>query len=188
MSDRHPRTVVLVEGVSDQLAVTALAARRGRDLTREGISVVAMGGSKNIAAYLARYGPAGLGARVAGLCDAGEEGDFSRALERAGFGAGLTRADMEGLGFFVCVMDLEDELIRALGTDAVEEVVRAQGDLDSFRSFQKQPAWLGRETDRQLRRFIGTHSGRKIQSAPLLVDALDPNRVPRPLDLLLDYI
>ena len=66
---------------------------------------------------------------VAGLCDEGEEGDFRRAVERAGLGSDLTRADMERLGFYVCVADLEDELIRALGVPAVERVLDTQGEL-----------------------------------------------------------
>jgi hypothetical protein len=95
---------------------------------------------------------------------------------------------MESLGFYVCVADLEDELIRSLGAAAVERVIDAQGDLAPFRTFQKQPAWRGRSTEEQLRRFIGTHSGRKIQSAALLVDALDLARVPRPLDRVLAHV
>jgi hypothetical protein len=95
---------------------------------------------------------------------------------------------MESLGFFVCVADLEDELIRSLGVAAVERVLAAQGDLGPFRTFQKQPAWRGRTTEEQLRRFIGTHSGRKIQSGALLVEALDLARVPRPLDALLGHL
>ncbi|MGH2725515.1 MAG: ATP-dependent endonuclease, partial [Actinomycetota bacterium] len=100
----------------------------------------------------------------------------------------LDRDEMERLGFYVCIEDLEDELIRSLGADAVERVVRAQGDLESFRTFQKQPAWRGRTTEEQLRRFFGTYSGRKIRSAPLLVEALDLNRVPAPLDRVLAHV
>jgi hypothetical protein len=36
-----------------------------------------------------------------------------------------------------------------------------------------------------LRRFIGVRSGRKARYAALLVDALDPGRVPEPLAGLL---
>ncbi|HEU0246139.1 MAG TPA: ATP-dependent endonuclease [Gaiellaceae bacterium] len=182
------RTVVLVEGVSDQLALAALAKRRGRDLDAEGVSVVAMGGAQAIGVFLSVFGPRGQGVELAGLCDAAEEGDFRRALEQAGFGSNLTRSRRESLGFYVCVADLEDELIRSLGVAAVERVIEAQGDLGPFRTFQKQPAWRGRSTEEQLRRFIGTHSGRKIQSAALLVDALDLARVPRPLDGVLAHV
>jgi hypothetical protein len=173
---------VLVEGVSDQLALQALAVRRGRNLEAEGISVVPIGGATSIRRFLDRFGPQGLNLGLAGLCDAAEEGDFQRGLERAGLGSNLTRADMEALGFFVCVADLEDELIRSLGAAPVERVIDAQGDLGAFRTFQKQPAWRGRPPEEQLRRFFGTHGGRKIQSAALLVEALDLTRVPRPLD------
>jgi hypothetical protein len=176
------RAVVLVEGVSDQLALEALAKRRRRDLAAEGISIVPIGGATNIRRFLDLFGPLGLNLRLAGLCDAAEEGDFQRGLERAALGSGLTRAGMERLGFYVCVADLEDELIRALGAAAVEQVIDAQGDLGAFRTFQKQPAWRGRPPEEQLRRFFGTHGGRKIQSAAVLVEALDLARVPRPLD------
>jgi hypothetical protein len=184
---RDPR-IVLVEGLSDQRALEALAARRGRDLDAEGVEVVSIGGSKNIGRFLDHYGPRGLDIELAGLCDAAEESDFQRGLSRNGFGADLTRAEMEELGFFVCVEDLEDELIRALGTDAVMHVVEAQGELDAFRTFQRQPQWRGRTDEERLRRFFGTFSGRKIRSAPALVDALDLTRVPRPLDVLLAYV
>jgi hypothetical protein len=177
--------VVLVEGLSDQMALRALARRRGRDLDAEGVSVVPMGGATNIARFLERYGPRGLDVRLAGLCDAGSEGDFRRALERAGLGRTLTRAEMERLGFHVCVADLEDELIRALGAAGMEQVLDARGELTLFRKFQRQPAWRGRASEEQLRRFLGTHSGRKIQSAATMVDALDLARVPRPLDSVL---
>jgi hypothetical protein len=182
------RTVVLVEGVSDQRALEALARRRRRDLDAEGISVVAMGGSKNIGSFLRMFGPQGFGLRLAGLCDVGEERDFERGLERAGMGSDLTRADMESLGFYVCVADLEDELIRSLGPASVEQIVDAQGDLGSFRTLQKQSAWQGRPAEEQLRRFMGSGGSRKIRYAPLLVDALDLTHVPRPLDQLLSYV
>ena len=179
---------MLVEGVSDQFALEALARRRDRNLAAEGISIVPMGGATNIGSFLDRFGPRGLNVKLAGLCDAAEEGAFRRGLERAGIGSSLTREGMEQLGFYVCVADLEDELIHSLGVDAVEGVIRAQGELEVFRTFQKQPAWRGRTNREQLRRFFGTHKGRKIQSAALLVGALDLNRVPRPLDGVLAHL
>ena len=183
-----PRTVVLVEGISDQVALEALAERGGRDLAAEGIAVVPMGGARNIRRFLELFGPRGLDVRLAGLCDAREEADFRRGLEWAGLGSNLRRADMEALGFYVCVADLEDELIRCLGAARVEQVVQAQGELGSFRTFQQQPAWQGRSSQAQLRRFIGTHSGRKVRYARLLVDTLELTSVPRPLDRVLAHI
>src|SRR5262245_15590606 len=182
------RSVVPVEGTSGQVAVEPLAERRERDLDAEGIVIVPMGGSQSIGRFLAHYGPGGLDLRLAGLCDAGEEDEFRRGLERAGLGADLTRADMEGLGFYVCVADLEEELIRALGPERVEEIVEAHGDLGPFRTLQKQPAWHGRPREEQLRRFMGSGGSRKIRYARFLVEALDADRVPRPLDLLLAHV
>jgi hypothetical protein len=182
------RAVVLVEGISDQLAVEALAERRGRNIDAEGISVVPIGGATNIGSFLDQFGPQGFDVRLAGLCDAAEEAGFRRGLERAGLGSNLTRADMEKLGFYVCVADLEDELIRSLGAPSVERIIAEQGELGSFRTFQKQPAQLGKAIESQLRRFMGTRGGRKIQYAPLLVGALDLTQVPRPLDRVLAHV
>jgi hypothetical protein len=182
------RAVVLVEGTSDQRALEALALRRGRDLAAEGVSIVPIGGAQAIGRVLRRYGPERLDVTVAGLCDAAEEREFRRALGRAGLDPGVTREDIERLGFYVCVADLEDELIRAVGAPAVEQVVEAQGDLGPFRTLQKQPAWRGRPLDEQLHRFMGSGGRRKQRYASLLVQAVDLDRVPRPLDCVLAHV
>jgi hypothetical protein len=182
------RAVVLVEGISDRSALEALAERHGRNLAAEGVAVVPIGGAQAIARYLDLFGPQGLGLRLAGLCDAAEERNFKRGLERAGLGSRLTRADMERLGFYVCVADLEDELIRALGPTAVEQVVEAHGDLGRLRTLQKQPEWRRRPLDQQLRRFMGSGGRRKIRYARYLIEALDLAQVPRPLDRVLAHV
>ncbi|MGP4047594.1 TOPRIM nucleotidyl transferase/hydrolase domain-containing protein [Streptomyces sp. 2A115] len=182
------RTVVLVEGGSDQVALEALAARRGRDLDAEGVSVVPLGGATSVGRFVDLCGPQGLDVRLAGLCDAGEERFFRRALERAGLGSDLTRDGLEPLGFYMCDADLEDELIRSLGAAAVQRVIVAQGELRPFRTFQNQPAQRERTLEQQLRRFMGTHSGRKAQYAHSLVENLDLTRTPRPLDRLLAHV
>jgi hypothetical protein len=182
------RAVILVEGVSDQAAVETLAGRCGRDLAGEGVAVLPMGGATNIGHYLALLGPGGLNLALAGLCDAGEEHDFRRGLERAGFGPVTSRAALARQGFFVCVADLEDELIRSLGLASVEEVISSHGDLPSLRRFQQQPAQRGRAPEAQFRRFMGTRSGRKARYARLLSGALDVARVPGPLGQLLAHV
>jgi hypothetical protein len=182
------RAIVLVEGVSDQVALETLAERRGRDLAAEQVSIVPIGGAQAIGGCLDRYGPQGLDVKLAGLCDAGEERDFRRGLERAGLGSNLDRGAMEALGFYVCDVDLEDELIRALGAEAVERIAEAQGELGAFRTLQKQPAWRGRPAEEQLRRWLGSGARRKIRYARLLVEALKPDQAPRPLTLVLAHV
>jgi len=176
------RTVVLVEGMSDRVALETLARRRGRSLAADGVEVVAMGGATNVARHLAELGPPGDGVRVAGLCDAGEERWFRRGLERAGYGPVASVAELEALGFYVCHADLEEELIRAVGVDGVTAVIAAEGELASLRRLQRQPAHLGRPVDAQLHRFMGARAMRKSRYARLLVEALDLSRVPHALD------
>ena len=178
------RTVILVEGASDQAAVLTLAGRLGRELAGEGVLVAATGGATNIGRHLERLGPRGLDVRVAGLYDVAEERFVRKGLERAGFGTASSQ-NLEALGFFACTEDLEDELIRALGVDAVLAVIERRGDMPAFRILRRQPAHRDRSDAQRLRRFLGTTSGRKVEYAALLVEALDLAALPRPLELLL---
>jgi Overcoming lysogenization defect protein-like, TOPRIM domain len=175
-------TVVLVEGISDQIAIETLAARRTLDLAAERVVVVPAGGAHAMARYLAQFGPAGAGLRLAGLCDSGEEELVRRGLARAGIGSPRSRAGLERLGFYVCVEDLEDELIRAIGPERVEALADSQGDLGSFRSLQRQPEWRSQPVAAQLRRFLAAGSTRKLRYARLLAGAVGLDRLPRPLD------
>lgn len=93
------------------------------------------------------------------------------------------------------MLDLEDELIRALGAETVGSVIEAAGELNAFRTFLRQPQWRDRPRAEQLRRFLGTFSGRKgtfsgrkIRYATALVDALPLEAVPRPLDAVLEVV
>src|SRR3990170_4469599 len=96
-----------------------------------------MGGVTNVARYVAELGPRGRGLRLTGLYDAAEERFVRGGLERGGVVVG---PDLTRHGFHRCDRDLEDELIRALGVQRVQEVVAAQRELSSFRVLQHQPA------------------------------------------------
>lgn len=182
-------TLVFVEGDSDKAAVETLAERVGRDLRAEGVTVVPMGGASSLGDFLlAAVQSEPPNATLAGLCDEGEADQFCRALERAGLGTNLSVSDLDSLGFFVCRRDLEDELIRSLGSHAIEKVLVEQGELARFRTFQNQPQWRGKPENEQFHRFSGIKSGRKIRYGRVLVEALDLNRVPLPLERLLQFI
>ena len=185
---RAPRTIVLVEGASDQVAVQTLASRLGRDLAAERIEVVAMGGVTNTRTFASRYGPLGLGIELAGLYDALDETKVQRGLDAAGLGGALEPDALERLGFYRCSADLEDELIRALGTEAVEAVIAGEGETRSLRLLADMPAQRHWTREAVLRRFIGVRSGRKARYAELLVRALESSRVPYPLHALLARI
>lgn len=178
-----PKGVILVEGPSDKVAVETLAVRRGRDLQAESISIEAMGGVTNLGHYLDQY--VGAGVRVAGMCDLGEVPYVARRLRSVGLGDPETPGDLETLGFWVCRIDLEDELVRALGPDVVLAVFEADGRLHKFRSFQNQPDKRSLPLEYQLWDYL---TNWKIHYARLFVEALDLDRVPRPLDGVLGSV
>ncbi|MEU1972247.1 ATP-dependent endonuclease [Microbacterium sp. NPDC019599] len=154
-------TVILVEGESDRVALEVLASRVGVDLPR----IVTVGGASG-----ARRARAELpDDSILGLVDAGERAQFERVIERV----------------FVCDPDLEGEFVRALGVDGVEAVIAAEGELESFRSLQNQPALRDRPVEAQLARFFGGRSGNKRRYARLLAEAVPLDRVPEPLSALI---
>jgi len=156
--------VIAVEGISDRAVLELLARRQGRDLAAEGIEIVPIGGAHAIRRFAAELPP---GTIVRGLCDENEARVFSRVLDDV----------------YVCVPDLEGELIRALGVDGVEAVLAAAGGLASFRMFQQQPAQREnpRPVEAQLHRWLRSSSTRFHRYLQLLVEALDLERVPQPL-------
>src|SRR5579884_744552 len=111
--------VVLVEGIADRSALVAAALRLGHDLA--GVEIVPIGGAQAIRRAAAQYD----GEHVVGLCAAGEERWFRRVL---------------GDATYVCVEDLEDEPIRALGPHRVEAVVAREGDLGRLATPRRLPS------------------------------------------------
>jgi len=175
------RRVILVEGVSDRAALESLATILRRNLDDEKIAIIPMGGAMSIRRYVRVLGPGGLHLTLSGLCDAGEENFFRRSLEKEEVGTAFTREGLEGLGFFVCDPDLEDELIRALGAPAIEQAFADEGDLAAFRTFQNQPFQRTKTLEQQLHRFLGTIGGRKERYGGVLASRLKPPDIPRPL-------
>ena len=172
LSRQPRRALILVEGPSDRIALETLAARRGRELAAEGVEVVSIGGAQAIARTLRGVS----GVRVAGLYDVAEERAVLRGLERAGVAAD---------GFFACVPDLEGELVRALGPERMLELVEGRGQLGAFTTYRKQPAQRAKPLEAQLHGWL--HNW-KIRYAAPLVEALDLERVPEPLDRVLAYV
>ena len=181
------KTVVLVEGPSDAIAVEVLAARTGRDLDSERIPIIPVGGATAIRRFLDPFGPAGLDLRLAGLVDAAEERFFRQALQHDRHPE-LTRDEMEQLGFFVCVPDLEYELIRALGTERTLAVIAEEGQSKALHTFRNQPDQRDRPLEQQLHRFMGTMSGRKRRYARALATSLRLERLPLPINRLLAFV
>ena len=150
--------LILVEGESDRVALETLARRLGLERPE----IVVLGGAHAIAGFVAL---APKDSELVGLCDRKEEPVFRRVLHEV----------------HVCDPDLEGELIRALGTERVRQLIDA-----SFATLQKQPAWRGMPLEQQLSRYLSGRSGNKLRYARLFVESLDLDRVPPPLLAVLD--
>ncbi|AEV85813.1 hypothetical protein ACWT_4792 [Actinoplanes sp. SE50] len=173
--DGDARALILVEGISDRIALRTTAAARGRDLDADRVRIEPIGGAHAIGRYLRDLGPAAARLRVVGLCDRQEQWTF--------------RAHLPADRYFVCDRDLEEELIRAVGVACVEELFAAERDLDRFHLFRSQPAWRGRPIEAQMHRFVRSSSRRNLRYAHLLAAAAARRDTrPGPLAALLDAV
>lgn len=166
--------ILLVEGVSDQIVVETLAARRGIDVHGERVVVVPAGGAHALPTCAHKLAALSDDVEVLGLCDVGE--------------AALVANVAADIRFFICDEDLEDEMIRAVGIERAERLFDTQGDLRAFRTLQKQQVWAGRPVDAQMRRFLGSGAKRKSRYARLFSEIIEPHEFPEPLDGLLSAI
>ena len=180
------RVVVLVEGESDVAALTQLPGIHGSGPS-DVVQIRAMGGATNIRQQLDCAVREDGVRRILGLCDVAEARFYQRALADQGFAAD-SPSDLAAYGFQCCVVDLEDELIRALGPDRVLGVLTDLRLMRRFDTFRTQPFWRDQNLHAQLRRFAGTTSGRKATFARALTRALPPDRLPGPLARLIDQI
>ena len=170
------RSIVLVEGISDQIAVETAAARLGRDLVEDAVVVLPMGGAQAAARFVRRFleWPA---IRLTGLCDSAEERFFDEAF---------AQLPPPGGDYFVCAADLEEELIRAVGRDRIEDLLSREDDLRAFRTLQKQREWRDEPFERQIHRWLRSVARRNLRYARLLVIAAPDGGLPRPLVELVD--
>jgi hypothetical protein len=152
------RVVIAVEGNSDRVALETISRRLGRDLAAEGITIQAIGGAHAIGRFVAELGA---GSDVRGLCDENEEHLFRRVIDDV----------------YVCVPDLEGELIRALGVERMLEII----DHGSFRRLQRQVAQRDRPVEMQLHRWLRSSSSRYHRYLPVLAGALELDHLPAPL-------
>jgi len=79
-----PSTVVLVEGLSDWVALETLAARCGRNLSANRVEIV--GGATNLRRYLELVAPQRQDLRLAALCDDKEQEHFQPQPQERGPG------------------------------------------------------------------------------------------------------
>jgi len=182
----HGRVVVLVEGESDVAALTQLPGVHGPG-TADVVEIRAMGGATNIRQQLDGAVHEEGVLRILGLCDVAEARFYQRALADQGLTAD-SPSDLAAYGFHCCVVDLEDELIRAHGPESVLAELTDLRLTRRFDTFRTQPFWRDQGLHAQLKRFAGTTSGRKAAFARALTRALPPDRLPSPLARLIDQI
>ena len=115
------RSVVLVEGRSDEAALLALAAKQRQRL--DGISVTVMGGATNVVRFVVEAVASGV--RVAGLYDRGAEVHVAKALVAAGLVEGDRLASLERFPAPEGPTVIIANTVKGKGVPAVEGLARA---------------------------------------------------------------
>jgi len=155
-----------------------------RNFDAEGVTILNLQGGGGFAAHYELFGPPGLKMDVLGLCDEDKEQTWIDALQNAGVPV-ADRAFLNAKGFYVCMKDLEDELISSLGIPAVQAIISAQGAGPAFAAFAQQPKKKTLSATDQLRGFI---HGDNIRWVIHLIDALDLAKLPGALNALMSKV
>jgi hypothetical protein len=101
------------------LAVNRMPAERCRQIwSADGVT--------NFSQVLMEFVHTHRGGEFCGMYDVVDERHVRRALTHAAIPIAVHES-LESFGFFAFVADLEDELIRALGAEGVERVLRGSG-------------------------------------------------------------
>ena len=171
------RTVIFAEGPSDYLALHAAADVLSVDLDARGAAVVSLQGASLLSIYLTLLGPNGLDLSLCGLCDLDAESEWRAKLQAVGLNA-TSRAALNSQGFYVCDIDLEDELIRAHGSTAVQSIIALEGEARKFSAFASQLPNRSLTLSEQLTEFVRKS---KTRWSPKLVSELSAASMPSPL-------
>lgn len=177
------RCCALVEGLSDRLALLALAKRINRDLDAEGVSIVSLNGGGELGAFYDLLGPKGVDRKLVGLCDKDKEGDWIAALNARGH-ALKDAAGLEAAGYFVAQPDIEYELMNALGA-GIEAVLKGEKLWGRYQVLAQQPTKKGVAPSKLLHDFIHDHNTTVV---PAMVDAIDLGSMPRVLTEVLSRV
>ena len=167
-----------------------MARRRGWDLRAEGVLTLPIGGVTNLGAFIQVLGPCRGSASGWPVCAMPPRWHYARRALRTGRPGRQTSpsAGLEARGFFVCDADLEDELIRALGTPACRgRSSRRRASSTRFAGSRGSPPNGDAVLNAQLRRFLGTRARRKVRYGSLLIDAMALAHVPRALGLVIAH-
>lgn len=178
------RTVILVEGPGDRLALRVAAKALGLDLDAAAISVIELDGADLFGTMRTLLGPGGLGLRIIGLCDADREGRWADVVLGVGTYA-RDRATLTQHGVFVLDPDLEGVLVDALGESRVEAVIDADSAASALATFRQQPSQANYTSRQQLVRYVKKG---KARWPPLLMADCAADELPSPVVDLLQHV
>jgi len=177
------RTVIVVEGPGDRMALNCFAETLDVDLDARGASIVEMDGADLFETLRTLLGPPGLGIRILGLCDQDREQSWSEVLLGAGNYTG-DRSTLEQHGVYVLDPDIEGVLVATLGDAETEQAITDAGMASKLQKFRNQPANAGMPAHDQLLAFV-RHKRQKTVLPPILASNLAAEAVPGPIARLL---
>ena len=180
------RTVVLVEGPGDRLALNCFAQTLGVDLDVLAASIVEMDGADLFGTLHTLLGPPGLAIRVLGLCDQDREQSWADVVLGTGNYTG-DRAMLEQSGIYVLDPDIEGVLVAAHGDADAEQAIAQAGMASQLQAFRNQPAYAVLSAHDQLLTFV-RHKRQKTVLPPALASALTAPAIPGPIARLLDDV
>ena len=181
------RRIVFVEGLSDRIILERVAELTGRELDRLGVTIMEVGGCKNMKHVWSLFGKNGFDIPASILIDEDAIPDVPKYLN-------IQQDEFERNSVWVSLKDLEDEYVQALDRNAfVHELLSSSMFETKKQQELKSKFKNGAITDEDIAEFCRfkpkRHPNHKVAAASIvrqLLDDCSASRIKSIMDLLND--
>lgn len=181
------RRIVFVEGLSDRIILERVAELTGRELDRLGVTIMEVGGCKNMKHVWSLFGKNGFDIPASILIDEDAIPDVPRYLN-------IQQDEFERNSVWVSLKDLEDEYVQALDRNAFVHELLSSNMFETKKQQELENKFKnGVITDEDIAEFCRfkpkRHPNHKVAAASIvrqLLDDCSASRIKSIMDLLND--
>ena len=167
------RHIIFVEGISDRIVLERVAELTGRELDRLGVTIMEVGGCKNMKHVWSLFGADGFDIPTSILIDEDAVPDVPKYLN-------IRQDEFEQNSVWVSLKDLEDEYVQALDRNTLVSELLSSGMFETKKQQELKTKFNNNTiTDEDIAEFCRfkprQHPNHKVAAASIVSQLLDEN-------------
>ena len=167
------RHIIFVEGISDRIVLERVAELTGRELDRLGVTIMEVGGCKNMKHVWSLFGADGFDIPTSILIDEDAVPDVPKYLN-------IRQDEFEQNSVWVSLKDLEDEYVQALDRNTLVSELLSSGMFETKKQQELKTKFNNNTiTDEDIAEFCRfkprRHPNHKVAAASIVSQLLDEN-------------